>query len=187
MADRLLPPGSSPLENTLEQAQGGIDAVPVPLSTLFDPARCPAGLLPWLAWAVSVDVWDATWSERTKRQVIAQSVEVHRRKGSVGSVKRAIQAAGFDNPTIIERLHRRTYNGEIAYDGRFFHGWEKAWGFYRVILDRPIRNDKAAIVRAILASTAPARSHLLTLDFQIVPNLYDGRSSYDGAYNYGIA
>lgn len=183
----LLPPNATLLERAVEAACAPLGDIPVPISTIWNPDTCPAALLPWLAWALSVDTWDSNWSEGTKRAVIAASYDVHRHKGSVWSVKEAIRAAGFETPTVLERLGGRTYNGEITHDGRFFHGWERAWALYRVILNRPIRNDQVATVRAILDATAPARSELLSLEFQAVANLYDGRSSYDGAYNHGSA
>lgn len=187
MLKSLLPPSASALERAIEAATARIGDIPVLISRVWNPATCPAELLPWLAWALSVDTWDSSWSERTKRDVIASSYDVHRHKGSVWSIKEAIRAAGFQTPTVLERLGSRTYNGDIAHDGRFFHGWERAWALYRVLLDRPIRNDQVPTVRAILAATAPARSELLSLEFQTVANLYDGRSSHDGAYNHGSA
>lgn len=183
----LLPSNATAQERNVEAATARIGELPVVIQDVWNPTACPAGLLPWLAWALSVDTWDSAWSERTKREVIARAVAVHRRKGSVWAVKEAIRAAGFETPVVQERLHRRSYNGEIAYDGRYFHAWARAWALYRVLLNRPIRNDQAATVRAILAETAPARSHLLSLDFQEVSNLYDGRVRYDGTYNHGVA
>lgn len=93
----LLPPNASPLERALEAVAGArIEAVEVErLRALWTPADCPAPLLPWLAWALSVDEWDADWSEATQRAVIAASVEVHRRKGTLGAVRRALAATGY--------------------------------------------------------------------------------------------
>ncbi|HNM43794.1 phage tail protein I [Plasticicumulans sp.] len=93
----LLPPHASPLERALEAVAGArIEAVEVErLRALWTPADCPAPLLPWLAWALSVDEWDADWSEATQRAVIAASVEVHRRKGTLGAVRRALAATGY--------------------------------------------------------------------------------------------
>lgn len=183
----LLPPNASALERAVEAACAAIGDIPVPLATLWDPWACPAPLLPWLAWAFSVDSWDASWSERTKRQVIDASYWVHKHKGTVGSIRRALIAAGFDQPRILDGLGGQRYDGKTTHDGRYFYGWELAWALYRVVLDKPIRNDQAVTLRAILADTAPARSELLSLEFQTVANLYDGRSSYDGAYNHGTA
>jgi len=53
-------------------------------------------LLPWLAWACSVDIWDDDWPEDTRRRVIADSYSVHSVKGTVGAVKRALAALGAE-------------------------------------------------------------------------------------------
>ena len=90
----LLPPSATPFERALEQALARIEDVPVPVDTLWDPHRCPAALLPWLAWAWSVDEWDPDWPEHVKRRVIAAAPEVHRLKGTRAAVERALKAIG---------------------------------------------------------------------------------------------
>lgn len=70
--------------------------VPVPVRQLWSPATCPAAQLPWLAWALSVDEWDATWPVETQRQVIAASVEQHRKKGTAGALRKALQRLGYE-------------------------------------------------------------------------------------------
>ena len=86
MAD-LLPPNATPLERALAAATARIADVPVALDPLLDPATCPAELLPWLAWGESVDIWETTWNEATKRQAIADSILLHRRKGTRWAVE----------------------------------------------------------------------------------------------------
>jgi phage tail P2-like protein len=90
----LLPPNALPAERALSLATARVGDVPVPLGTLHDPATCPAALLPWLAWAESVDEWDSAWTEAQKRAVIAASREVHEKKGTAGALKLAIEALG---------------------------------------------------------------------------------------------
>lgn len=90
----LLPPNASPQERAIEQSAERLGAVDVPVGKLWDPKSCPVSLLPWLAWALSVDTWDAAWSEPVKRQVIADSLAVHARKGTPWAVVRAMTAAG---------------------------------------------------------------------------------------------
>lgn len=92
----LLPPSATLAERALEGAVSRLSSVPVPVGQVWDPATCPAGVLPWLAWALSVDDWDASWSEAQKRAAIAASIQVHRRKGTVGAVRRALQALGYE-------------------------------------------------------------------------------------------
>lgn len=86
MAD-LLPPNATLLERALAASTARIEDVPVDLAPLIDPATCPAELLPWLAWGESVDIWDTSWSEATKREAIAQSILLHRRKGTRWAVE----------------------------------------------------------------------------------------------------
>lgn len=88
----LLPPNHLPTEAALEATTARIAAVPVPVDQLWNPWSCPVAVLPWLAWALSVDHWDPTWSTQVKRQVIAASGEVHRRKGTVWAVVSALSA-----------------------------------------------------------------------------------------------
>ncbi|WP_282094312.1 phage tail protein I [Epibacterium ulvae] len=72
-----------------------------PVAQLMDPETCPPHLLGWLAWALSVDVWDAAWDEATKRRVLAHSLEVHRRKGTVGAIQRVV-ASVFGAAQLVE-------------------------------------------------------------------------------------
>ncbi len=90
----LLPANATALERALEAAQARLGNVPVPVDQLWDPWRCPAELLPWLAWAWSVDEWDPEWPEEVKRRVIAAAPEVHRRKGTRAAVEQALRAIG---------------------------------------------------------------------------------------------
>lgn len=101
MADSLLPPNATAEERSLETATARIGDVPVPIDTLWNPAACPVSHLPWLAWALSVDTWNPDWPEATKRRVIAASVEIHRKKGTVGAVKGALAALGAP-PEVVE-------------------------------------------------------------------------------------
>ena len=93
--ERLLPVGSSPLEVAAAQAAAEIARVPVPLRSLWNPQNCPVDLLPYLAWALSVDRWDPDWPEATKRRVIAASFFVHQHKGTISALRRVVEPLGF--------------------------------------------------------------------------------------------
>ncbi|MGW8136850.1 phage tail protein I [Sphingomonas zeae] len=82
----LLPPTATPLERALETGVSRISAIDTPIDTLLDPARIAARWLPWLAWGLSVDAWDSAWSDATKRQAVAESIALHRMKGTRASV-----------------------------------------------------------------------------------------------------
>lgn len=86
----------TPVELALEKVSGEqIDALPIMIRALNDPDNCPADLLPWLAWALSVDHWSPDWSEEEKREVCRVSRRVHRHKGTLGAVKDALAALGI--------------------------------------------------------------------------------------------
>ena len=88
----LLPPSASHMEVALSRAMARLANVPPFCRQMWDPATCPPSHLPWLAWAVSVDEWDSAWSDAQKRGVIEASYQVHRHKGTVGAVRRALAA-----------------------------------------------------------------------------------------------
>lgn len=93
--DKLLPPYHSEAEAQLEASQARLGDVPVPIRSLWQSQNCPEELLPWLAWALSVDDWDPNWSSDIKRTVIQNSVSLHRKKGTVGALKQAISSVGL--------------------------------------------------------------------------------------------
>ncbi|KZN66822.1 phage tail protein I [Pseudoalteromonas luteoviolacea] len=99
----LLPINSTELERELEQSLtlsreefNSNQVIPQSIGSQWDPLTCPEGLLPWLAWALSVDEWDESWSVETKRAMIASSVSIHKHKGTVGAVKRALASLGLE-------------------------------------------------------------------------------------------
>lgn len=96
MSNKLLPPNSSELENLLSQVADRATDIPLAIRDILNPWKCPTSLLPWLAWSRSVDEWSDSWSEQKKRAVIAASFSVHKTKGTIGSVKRAIGALGYN-------------------------------------------------------------------------------------------
>lgn len=91
---QLLPPNATPAEIALEAATARLAAVPVDFQPLWDPDTCPADLLPWLAWGLSVDTWNPTWPEAVKRAQVRTSIDIHRHKGTVGAVEDTIAAFG---------------------------------------------------------------------------------------------
>ena len=97
----LLPANSRPLEHALAGATAKLEPIPVPFDTIWDVDIAPDSLLPYLAYAWSVDEWNDNWTDDTKREVIKNSLWVHERKGTLGAVKRALLAMKYD-ATVIE-------------------------------------------------------------------------------------
>lgn len=94
MSSSILPANLADLERDLDAALARIGDVEIPISLLWDPWLCPLDVLPYLAWAVSVDMWRSDWAEQTKRRVVAGSLGLHRIKGTRPAVVRALQAIG---------------------------------------------------------------------------------------------
>ncbi|MCG8637052.1 MAG: phage tail protein I [Desulfobacterales bacterium] len=98
----ILPPNSTELEQAVDGTQAvRIEGIEVPIRHLWNPDLCPEAVLPWLAWALSVDEWDPSWSVTQKRQVIKNSPIVHRHKGTRGALEAALESLGYE-VTVIE-------------------------------------------------------------------------------------
>ncbi|PWC10937.1 phage tail protein I [Brenneria roseae subsp. americana] len=95
MNNSLLPPSASDFMRNVVKAFQIINDLPVDLNTLWHADRCPVELLPYLAWALSVDRWDKRWSEQTKRQVIRSAWLVHRQKGTIAALRRVVEPFGY--------------------------------------------------------------------------------------------
>lgn len=91
----LLPPNATDAERALAETIARISNVPVVVREVWNPDTCPSNVLPWLAWAFSVDDWDTNWTDEQKRQVIKQSVYTQRIKGTIGAVTRQLAALGY--------------------------------------------------------------------------------------------
>ena len=182
----LLPPNHGPAEGALTAAATAA-ALPVPIVQLWDPANCPEALLPWLAWSLRVEDWDSAWSIQRKRDVVAEAIALHRIRGTVAAVKRALLLAGYGDARIIERAGAKYRDGTITRDGSESRAAADHWAEYRVILNRPITAAQAETVRALIARAAPARCHLKLLDFTEAPIRRDGSVSRDGTHLRGGA
>ncbi|MBA3942552.1 MAG: phage tail protein I [Erythrobacter sp.] len=87
----LLPPNSSPLERAFAAVSvEALTDLPVPVGDVWSPVGCPAALLPWLGWGLSIDIWDSDWSDAQKRVAIASAIDDQRRKGTRAALRRAL-------------------------------------------------------------------------------------------------
>lgn len=105
----LLPPNASALERAITATGARIDTLPVAVRDTWNPATCPAALLPWLGWALAVDEWDEAWSDAVKRAVIADAVELHRHRGTVWSLKKSLAPLGMAVDVIDQAGQRASY------------------------------------------------------------------------------
>lgn len=95
--EHLLPKNATPLERAVSAAAIArvLRAPHNVIRAIAEPDRCPVHILPYLAQAWSVDEWDPAWSEAQKRQAIKDAVWIHRHKGTVGALKRALGQLGM--------------------------------------------------------------------------------------------
>ncbi|NBV07336.1 MAG: phage tail protein I [Proteobacteria bacterium] len=145
----LLPPNASQLLRDLESVFGDSFDLPTLNRYVVNPDLAPAHILPWLAWALSVDDWSDSWSEQIHRNVIKASVEVHRKKGTIGALKKALQAFNYENVKVEEWFE---YGADPYFFRVFFDVREP--GFDVNVLPQ---------VQKVIESTKNARSHLESL------------------------
>ncbi|MBU6141285.1 MAG: phage tail protein I [Proteobacteria bacterium] len=145
----LLPPNASILLRDLEEIFGKSFDLPVLNRFVVNPNLAPAHILPWLAWALSVDDWSDSWPEQIRRNVIKASVEVHKKKGTIGALKKALQAFNYTNIKVEEWFE---YGADPYFFRVFFDVREP--GFDVNILPQ---------VQKVIENTKNARSHLESL------------------------
>ncbi|RFA31330.1 phage tail protein I [Alkalilimnicola ehrlichii] len=97
MTTSLLPPNATRLERALEASDAQLSELDLAkVDSLWNPDRCPASLLPWLAWAVGVEGWNSNWTTARQRRVIKTALETRRYRGTLGSLRRELAALGMD-------------------------------------------------------------------------------------------
>lgn len=169
----ILPPSAVDLERALVEVDGRVLRIDADVvRRAKDPMLCPEELLPWLAWEEGVDLWDPDWPVEKKRQVIAQSWEMHRAKGSRQGLVDAINLLNFGavveewfeyggqpyhfrltidlNETDIQGEPNSTvdlarHNAAIQYRGTAYYGWHStsvASQLTPVLLKRAVMEHK---------------------------------------------
>ena len=160
----LLPPNRTPLEAALDRTTARLGEVPVPIKDLWSPERCPASLLPWLAWALSVDEWDSDWPEERKREAIAASIELHRYKGSVWSVREALRRIGYKDVEIDEGIAALKHDSTARHDGTRTYSGEGEWFIFNLRLDlgetAGVTAAESRLMREVAERFAPASRRL---------------------------
>ena len=92
----LLPPNHTQLEEAFDLSGARIDELAVDVQKLVRPWETPATHLAWLAWGLSVDLWEPEWSEEKHRTLAARALPMHARKGTQASIAEHIRIMGAD-------------------------------------------------------------------------------------------
>ncbi|MNH90543.1 Phage tail protein [compost metagenome] len=165
----LLPGNSTLLERRAAQALAQIQRVPIPLRTLYNPDQCPLPLLPYLAWAFSVDRWDGRWSETAKRAACRAAYYVHSRKGTIGALRRVVEPLGY----LIE---------VVEWWQTVPPGPRATFALRIGVLDSGITEAMYQELVWLIDDAKPLTRHLAGLDIILETNLdaYVGFAVYDG-------
>lgn len=182
---RLLPPNSTPLERALANVSARISNLPVQIASIWNAATCPEPLLPWLAAAISVDVWEDAWPEETKRLAIASSLDIHRKKGTGSAIQAALESAGHGDAVIIERVDYQLRDGTKPRDGIYRRGGASRWATFKVILQRPTSTRWAEQIRKRIAHAQRLSCELVQLKYSASTMIRDGTTLRDGTHLRG--
>lgn len=96
MPDRvpsILPSNATRLERAIEQATRLPDEAAA-IEQLYRPRTVPAPLLPWLAWSRDVPLWPA--GDVARRNLVADSLRLHRLQGTAAGLKELARLAGAE-------------------------------------------------------------------------------------------
>ncbi|MEY0278600.1 phage tail protein I [Providencia rettgeri] len=167
MNSRLLPVGSSPLELAAAESLAQIERVPIPIRELWNPDKCPVHLLPYLAWAFSVDRWDKNWTEKTKRDAVKAAMFIHKHKGTIGALRRVVEPLGY-----LIRVVEWWQTNETAGTFRLDIG----------VLETGITEEMYQELEALIFDAKPASRHLvgLTIQLEVKGQIHCAASSYGG-------
>ncbi|ELP5719998.1 phage tail protein I [Enterobacter asburiae] len=167
MSNDLLPPSASRMERVAARVCASLGEVPVPLRQLWNPWTCRTDLLPYLAWAFSVDRWDEAWPISTKRKAVADAFYLHKYKGTTGAMRRVVEPFGFFI-RVNEWWNIDTAPGTFTLD----IGVE----------DQGISEETYQELERLIADVKPCSRHMLgmSLHLQTTGDLYIGAGSYSG-------
>ncbi|WGL96653.1 phage tail protein I [Arsenophonus nasoniae] len=167
MKNDLLPTGSSPLERAAAIALAEIERIPVPIRQLWQPDKCPVRLLPYLAWAFSVDRWDINWPEKAKREAIKAAMFIHQHKGTIGALKRVVEPLGY-----LIRVIEWWQTGDAPGTFRLDIG----------VNENGITEEMYFELEALIEGAKPVSRHLkgLAIELESTGTFYTASANFDG-------
>jgi hypothetical protein len=188
-AEQSLLPGAPPVG--AERSPNGLFSIDLSVSRAFsldtkvftdvlDPDQCPASALPFLAWALSVDVWPGGSTDQDKRTILKAAVATHHIKGTSKSIKDALKAAGYGQITIREGVDAWQLDGSVKLDGTRQFSKEGGWASWEVDVENsdPVPSDDLI---TLLIQTAPGRCRLVSIGHAKVFSRLDGTWLLDGS------
>ena len=153
----LLPSNQTKLEQALAQVSAGDSELANVLRQMHSVDNCPASMLPWLAIQRSVDRWDPEWSEAIKRKMVKDSFEVHKRKGTVGALRRVVEP--FAEIIDITEWHELEPMGPPG-----------TFSMSLALFDSGLSDTAIAELERMISDTKPLSRHLVGLSITYSPN-----------------
>ncbi|HCB1504102.1 TPA: phage tail protein I [Citrobacter freundii] len=167
MSNDLLPPSASRMERVAARVCASLGEMPVPLRQLWNPWTCRADLLPYLAWAFSVDRWDESWAENVKRRVVQDAFYIHQHKGTTSAVRRVVEPFGF-----LIRIIEWWQTGEKPGTFRLDIG----------VQDQGITEETYLELERLIGDAKPCSRHLvgMSINLQTSGPYFVGAATYTG-------
>jgi phage tail P2-like protein len=169
---------------------------------LANPLLCDEKYLPYLAYAFKVDLWDGSLSTQNKRDLIVQSLELHRKKGTRWAILEVLKAVGLSVPNyeavIVEYKDRDDYkfdvkrNGSYSYnsvakhnDGLNIYDFVFTnWTDFAVIIKTSISESQAVLAKKLIEIYKPVRCTLIGFVFDRKQR--NGVIFYDSLHTHGV-
>ena len=151
----------------------------IPVRHLWNPETCPVAFLPYLACAMSVDADISAFTVSQQRALIADSFEIHRRKGTVGSIKRIIDTLGWTLVTdgFVEGRRDTTDPSLIIRESG-------GWAQFTLEISNTIPIGQAREAVRLIQQVAPISRKVFSFDFSSVPKFYDGGVDAEGIFTF---
>ncbi len=192
--------GFKALDNISESLIADIQEQLNEIKYLNDPDKVDVKFLPYLAYALKVDLWDEYLKESEKRAYIKLSYTLHKKKGTRWAILKVLEALGLspsDNrAVIVEYKDRESYKYRVPRDGTYnFDGEARHnddiyiynfdfthWSQYAIIIKTTISEAQNKRARELCDIYAPARCNLVGFITQVQQR--DGVLLYDNTHTH---
>ena len=179
----LLPNNATPLERALEDASATRWPLPFDLvSAILDPARCPAHLLGYLAYHLSIDLWREDWPEAKKRSVCRRALTLHRLKTTVAGIRAHLELVDAELIDVVRPPSKPFLTGTITAADR--EAWLARLPQLRIY---PVNERARALTGAIFPSGNRHRAFLSAAPPVASTGLADGADGAIGGTPIGAA
>ena len=130
----------------------------IPIKYLWNPDLCPENALPNLARALSIEIDITQFGVDTQRELIKNSFTIHRQKGTIASIRSALETFNITLASDWLVEGRRDINNDIIRE-------DGGWAHFSINIESSIPTSLAQEITGFLENIAPARSKLVSFTF----------------------